>query len=177
MEIIYQLLSFAVSLFSFVLILRMWFQFCNVNYNLPATQTLIKLTAPMVNFFKFLPVVKGINLAVFACAFLILFLEKTLIFHLPIQYAVLISFLSIVKKLGFIIFYVTFIRALMSWVTQGQSALDYLVVQITEPLLGFIRRILPNTGMIDFSVMALGLILIFLNKLMYQIFTIFWLWA
>ena len=62
----------------------------------------------------------------------------------------------------------------MSWVTQGNHPLDYMVAQITEPVLGIIRRILPRTGMLDFSVMVLGFVLILLNNVFYKIFSVLW---
>ncbi|MGD0114677.1 MAG: YggT family protein [Dehalococcoidia bacterium] len=48
-----------------------------------------------------------------------------------------------------------FIRAIMSWVTNDPrnpliSALD----QITEPILGPLRRIMPRMGMFDFTPMV-----------------------
>ena len=49
-----------------------------------------------------------------------------------------------------------------------------MVAQITEPVLGIIRRILPRTGMLDFSVMVLGFALILLNNVFYNIFGVLW---
>jgi YggT family protein len=62
----------------------------------------------------------------------------------------------------------------MSWVTQGNHPLDYTVAQITEPVLGFIRKLLPKTGMLDFSVMVLGFGLILINSAMYRVFGQLW---
>ncbi|VEI48649.1 integral membrane protein [Actinobacillus equuli] len=62
----------------------------------------------------------------------------------------------------------------MSWVTRGDHPLDYMVAQITEPVLGFIRKLLPRTGMLDFSVMVLGFGLILLNNLFYRVFGVLW---
>lgn len=62
----------------------------------------------------------------------------------------------------------------MSWVTQGNHPLDYTIAQITEPVLGLIRKLLPRTGMLDFSVMVLGFGLLLLNNLFYQIFGALW---
>ncbi len=55
------------------------------------------------------------------------------------------------------------IRALMSWISQGRSPVDYLLLQLTEPLMAPIRRILPAMGGIDFSAMVVILILYLLN--------------
>ncbi len=43
-------------------------------------------------------------------------------------------------------------RVLVSWVDPtGRSQLSALLIQITEPILAPVRRVLPPTGMIDFS--------------------------
>ena len=129
-----QILTIITGFISFILVLRSWFQFCRVPVHLPISQTLLRMTAPVVDpLTRIIPTVKGINFA-----------------------AILL------------------IRALMSWVTQGNHPLDYVVAQITEPVLGLIRRILPRTGMLDFSVMVLGFILIFVNQLFYSLFGAVW---
>ena len=51
-------------------------------------------------------------------------------------------------------------RVLISWVDQGgRSQLANFLFQTTEPILAPIRRILPNTGMIDLSPMIVILLL------------------
>lgn len=45
-----------------------------------------------------------------------------------------------------------FVRIIMSWFdASGQSAVSRITREITEPILGPIRKILPNIGMIDLS--------------------------
>jgi YggT family protein len=51
-------------------------------------------------------------------------------------------------------------RVLISWVdASGRSQLASFLFQTTEPILAPIRRILPNTGMIDLSPMIVILLL------------------
>jgi YggT family protein len=46
------------------------------------------------------------------------------------------------------------VRSLLSWFPNGRSnQLAQLLDRVTEPLLDPVRRILPRTGMIDFSAM------------------------
>ncbi len=66
------------------------------------------------------------------------------------------------------------IRALMSWISQGRSPVDYLLLQLTEPLMAPIRRILPAMGGIDFSAMVVILILYLLNFLGMDLFGAMW---
>lgn len=174
MEFLAPFLSLIVGFFSFVLVLRTWLQFCRVDPRLPISQTLLKITEPLVSpVGKFIPTVKNICFpALFiAAAFVTL---QFVILDVNLPSAVLIGLLSLVKTFGQILFFTTLIRALMSWVTQGNHPLDYTIAQITEPVLGFIRKLLPRTGMLDFSVMVLGFGLLMLNSFFYQIFGRLW---
>jgi len=63
------------------------------------------------------------------------------------------------------------IRALLSWFSIGgaQPAFRFLI-EITEPILAPIRRVLPGGGMLDFSpLIALVLIQVISNILVSQI--------
>ena len=54
-------------------------------------------------------------------------------------------------------------RVILSWVDpRGSNSLSLLVIQLTEPMLAPIRRLLPSTGMLDFSptILLLGLLLL-----------------
>lgn len=175
MEIIAQLLAIVTGFISFVMILRAWFQFCRVDINLPISQSLLRMTSFAVDpVSKFVPTVKGINFAAILITFLVLVVEKVVIYQTSLPIAVLAAILGIVKIFGQLLFFISLIRALMSWVTQGNHPLDYTVAQITEPVLGFIRKLLPRTGMLDFSIMVLGFALILLNRVFYSVFGILW---
>ena len=54
-------------------------------------------------------------------------------------------------------------RAILSWVSQGRNPIDYVLLQLTEPLLAPIRRIIPPLGGLDLSVLVLFLVLQALN--------------
>ena len=54
-------------------------------------------------------------------------------------------------------------RVLMSWVDpQGRNQISAFLIQATEPLLGPVRRLLPQSGMIDFSPLIVLIVLSFL---------------
>jgi YggT family protein len=51
-------------------------------------------------------------------------------------------------------------RVLLSWVDpSGSNGLSRLLYQATEPLLAPVRRLLPRTGMFDFSALLVLIIL------------------
>lgn len=174
MDILISILTLVVGFFSFILVLRTWLEFCRVDPYMPISQTLMRLTNPVLTpVSRVIPTVKGINFAALLLVLAMVSLQFILL-GVSVPTAMLIGLLSILKIFGQILFFTTLIRALMSWVTQGNHPLDYVVAQITEPVLGFIRRILPRTGMLDFSVMVLGFGLLLLNSLMYRIFGQLW---
>ena len=47
-------------------------------------------------------------------------------------------------------------------------------INLREPLLKPIKRILPTVGAIDFSPMVIAIILLFLNNLFYDYFQVLW---
>ncbi len=56
-------------------------------------------------------------------------------------------------------------RSLLSWFPQGQNnQFARLLFDVTEPLLAPVRRLLPRTGIIDFSAMiVIVLLLVMIN--------------
>jgi YggT family protein len=70
-------------------------------------------------------------------------------------------FLGLFVKLFLLaLFVLVFARVLASWVDpQARKQATMFIVQATEPILGPVRRVLPRTGMIDFSptIVLLGL--------------------
>ena len=57
-------------------------------------------------------------------------------------------------------------RMLMSWVDpMGRTQLGSFLIQATEPMIAPVRRVLPQTGMFDFSSLVVLLILSFLFRL------------
>ncbi len=71
--------------------------------------------------------------------------------------------LIVLKTIGLLIFWVLLVMAIMSWVSQGRSPVEYVLIQLADPLLRPIRRILPGMGGIDFSPMILVLLLYVIN--------------
>lgn len=71
--------------------------------------------------------------------------------------------LILLKTIGLLIFWVLLVMAIMSWVSQGRSPIEYVLIQLADPLLRPIRRLLPAMGGIDFSPMILVLLLYVIN--------------
>jgi YggT family protein len=60
-------------------------------------------------------------------------------------------------------------RALLSWFDPGmRSSVGKILVDITEPLLGPIRRMIPSAGGLDFSPIIAIIFLQFLERIVLQ---------
>lgn len=171
-----------INVYCIVLVLRTWFQYSRVDFYNPFSQTLVKLTQPLVTpLQKILPTIKGLNTATLVLCLIFGTLKYPLISLLganpivasPESY-LFIGLLHTLRTIGETVLYVLFFQAILSWFNRGQNPLQYLLYQLTEPLLAPIRKILPNTGMIDFSPMLLAFILFYANRVMYDITPILW---
>jgi len=69
----------------------------------------------------------------------------------------------------YVVVFSIFVRALLSWVSNGtRNSLARLVESLTEPLLAPARRLLPATGGLDLSPMIVFIVLMLALKLVIQ---------
>ena len=166
------LISTAISVYSFILILRVWFQVAKVDFYNPLSQALVKATQPVVSpLSKFAPTIKGINTAALLACFILGVVKFPLLNFF--EYAV-IGVLSVLHSIGEAVFYVLLVGAILSWFNRGTGQAQYILYQLSEPVLRPIRKMLPNTGMIDFSPMVVVFVLYLLNRVLYDIFNGLW---
>ena len=75
--------------------------------------------------------------------------------------------------LSTVIYFGILARVLMSWITVGPGRpfvpLLRLIYAITEPILGPIRRVLPKTGMFDFSPIVALLLLDLIRRMIEKV--------
>ena len=72
---------------------------------------------------------------------------------------------NFVELLLLALFVLVFARVLVSWVDpMGRNQASLFIIQTTEPILAPVRRMLPQTGMIDFSATIVLLILFALMR-------------
>lgn len=161
-----------IDLYVMVLLLRIWMQWVHSDFYNPFSQFVVKITQPIVGpLRRIIPSLGLIDSASLLLAFLLMTIKYPLLVLIQSGsmsvslYNLLFGVISLVKAAGYLIFWVMIIRALMSWVSQGRSPMDYLLHQLTEPLMAPIRRILPAMGGIDFSAMVVILILYLINYL------------
>ena len=64
--------------------------------------------------------------------------------------------MTLFKETFNIVFWVLIIRAILSWVSQGNyNPIEAVLHQLTEPMLAPIRRIIPPMGGLDLSILIL----------------------
>ena len=161
-----------IQLYIFILLLRVWMQWVRADYYNPFSVFVVKATKPVITpLRRVIPSIGPIDTATVTIAFILSLVA--IVFGLWITHTLaLLSFsvipISIILLLtyaGKLIFWMILIRAIMSWISQGRNPVDYLLYQLTEPLMAPIRRIIPAMGGLDFSAMIVMFILIALNYL------------
>lgn len=159
------ILSFLILIFT----LRVLLSMCSASGHNPITQSIIKISRPIRFLFIFIPNIGRFELSsfliIFLCHFLNIFIQSSLlgsdIFYEKI---IIFSFKSSIFSLLNVLTIIFIVLAISSWFMQSRKinlnpALD-IVYQISNPILYFIKRIIPTTvGVIDFSVI-IALVLI-----------------
>jgi YggT family protein len=170
------LIEIAFDLFLMVVLLRFWLQLAKADFYNPLSQFIVKATSPLVNpLRKVIPGFAGIDVASLVLGFLIAFAKVSVVMLMiygtwePIS--VLIgSGITLVKEAVKLVFWVLIIRAILSWVSQGNNPMEAVFHQLTEPMLRPIRKIIPPIGGLDLSVLVLIIGIQFIQILFMDLF-------
>lgn len=171
-----QTLNFIVTTFlhvyATILLLRVWMQWVRADFYNPFAQFVVKATQPVVRpLRRILPSVGPIDTASVVVAYLAVLLKTLfpwLLMGMQGQLGALMllqALFNLIYLAGMTVFWVILGRALLSWFSQGRNPVDYVLMQLTEPLMAPFRRIIPPMGGIDFSAMIVIFILYALNYL------------
>lgn len=184
MSFITFIVSNAILIYVYALLMRVWMQWVRCDYYNPFAQAIVRITQPVVKpLRRIVPSLGPIDMATLLVALilttiklplLLLIGSSTPVSSFSIGFYFLMGFAGLLKAIGNLIFWVLIIRAIMSWISQGRGTIDYLLYQLTDPLMAPIRRIIPPFGGIDFSIMALLFALTGLNYLGYDIMGGLW---
>ena len=172
MEAVNYLLRFFFDALTIVLIMRVWLQLVQADFYNPISQFIVKVTNPMVvPLRRVIPGFGGIDVATVILAFLVSTLEFIVIPMInggpfdPLV-ASLYGFLSLAKQVGFLLFIIMLVMAIMSWVVQGYNPTMMIFQQLTEPFLRPIRKVVPAIGGLDLSILVAFLLLNVINILL-----------
>lgn len=171
------LVSLPFKLYLMIVLLRFWLQLARADFYNPFSQFIVKATHPLIGpMRRVIPSIGRFDSATILLAWLVA-IAKIVVLSLISGFAlnnfIAIGFtglLILVKEGLELVMYVLILRAIMSWVSQGRNPMEWVLSQLTEPMLAPIRRRLPDLGGLDLSVMVVLLIVIFLQKLMGDLF-------
>lgn len=174
------LISTLFNLYLMVVILRLWLQMVRADYYNPFSQFVIKATHPLVGpMRRVIPSFGRFDTATFVLA-LIVATAKIAVMSLvfggglgnPIA-IIIVALADVVKETLSLMFWILILRAILSWVSQGQSPIEYVMYQLTEPMLAPIRRVIPPMGGLDLSVLIAIIALQFLQLLLQDTFGLY----
>ncbi|MCY9802978.1 YggT family protein [Vibrio scophthalmi] len=176
------LISTVFDLYIMVVLLRLWLQATRADFYNPFSQFIVKATQPVIGpLRRVIPSVGSIDLSTVLFAYVLCVMKFVAVILVASNGSVAFSAdflflgaLSLVKAAGGLLFWVLLLRAILSWVSQGRSPVEYVFHQLTEPMLAPIRRILPEMGGFDLSVLVLFIVLQFANFLMGDIIGPIW---
>jgi YggT family protein len=170
-----------IELYVMVLLIRIWMQWARCDFYNPFAQFIVKITQPIVGpLRRIIPSIGPIDTSSLLVAFILTTLKYPLLLLIQVgalsldPMNLLVGLLSLLKSAGSLVFWVIIVRSLMSWISQGRSPIEFVLMQLTEPMMAPIRRILPAMGGIDFSAMVVILILYMLNYLGMDLFPGLW---
>ena len=162
------------DLYLMVVILRIWLQLAKADFYNPLSQFVVKATHPLVApMRRVLPAMGSLDTASLVLAILVV-VAKLVAMSLvagatmdPVVIGVL-SLVTVLKKAGFMLFWMLIIRAILSWFNNGYNPIVMVIEQLTEPVMAPVRRIIPPLGGLDLSVMLVLIGMNFLNLLLAQ---------
>lgn len=168
MEAVIYLLRFAFDAFLMILIMRFWLQWVKADFYNPLSQFIVKVSNPLViPLRKVTPGLGGLDIATLVVAYIIATLKFFILASLAGEslgpLAFYIGLLVLLKQAGFLLFVIMVMMAIMSWVVQGYNPTLMIFNQLTEPFLNPIRRIMPNLGGLDLSMILVFLAMNVIN--------------
>lgn len=154
------LVNTLINIYLFLMMLRFLLQASRADYYNPLSQSVVKLTQPVVRLFQgFLgPVMGRFDLATLAAAFVLKAVAIVVILQVagfgmpPLAGVAIGAVAAIANAILKIYFFALIVMIILSWVAPNASHPGaLLVMQLVEPIMAPLRRVIPPIGMIDLS--------------------------
>lgn len=154
------LINLLINLYLFMLMLRFLLQASRADYYNPLSQSVVKITQPAVGLFQgFLRPINGrYDLATLAAGFVLKVGSIAIIFALfangmpSLAHLAIAGVAALANAILKIYFFALIVMIILSWVAPNASHPGaLLVMQLVEPVMAPVRRIIPPLGMIDLS--------------------------
>lgn len=172
MQALHFLIETVFNLYLMVVILRLWLQLVRADFYNPFSQFIVKATNPLVlPLRRVIPSIGSLDTATLILAYVVALLKLLVVQWFLYGQVVMPASLFgavivVIKETLTLLFWILVIRALLSWFSQGRSPVEYVMHQLTEPLLRPVRRVIPPIGGLDLSVLVVLVGLQFLNILL-----------
>ncbi|CAM0557030.1 hypothetical protein EHLJMEHL_02115 [Vreelandella titanicae] len=154
------LVNTLINIYLFLLMLRFLLQASRADYYNPLSQSVVKITQPVVGLFQgFLgPVAGRFDLATLAAGFVLKVVSIIAIFMVigvgmpPIAGLLIAGAAALANAILKIYFFALIVMIILSWVAPNASHPGaLLVMQLVEPIMAPVRKVIPPLGMIDLS--------------------------
>ncbi|WP_413615440.1 YggT family protein [Halomonas cupida] len=154
------LVNTLVNIYLFLMMLRFLLQASRADYYNPLSQSVVKITQPVVRPFQSVlgPVMGRFDLATLAAGFVLKVVVMVALLQLAgvsmprIDSLALAAFAFLASTILDIYFYALLIMIILSWVAPRASHPGaLLVMQLVEPIMAPVRRVIPPLGMLDLS--------------------------
>lgn len=154
------LVNTLINIYLFLLMLRFLLQASRADYYNPLSQSVVKITQPVVGLFQsFLgPVAGRFDLATLAAGFVLKVVSIIALFMVigvgmpPIAGLMIAGVAALANAILKIYFFAMIVMIILSWVAPNASHPGaLLVMQLVEPIMAPVRKVIPPLGMIDLS--------------------------
>jgi len=171
-----------VGIYLLAVILRFLLQIARADFYNPISQSVVKITDPGVRIFRsFIPGYKGIDFSSLILALVIQGIGITGLvilngFNIPsIGFIVTWAFVGVLHFIIMVYYYAIIGSIIMSFVMMFSGNMNphpilRLIWQLTEPVMGPIRKIVPPMGGLDFSPIFIFIGIGLIRNIIYQSF-------
>lgn len=161
---------------STLLLIRFLLQISRADFYNPLSQAIVRLTNPICKPLRtLLPKLGSVDLASLLLALLVQLAAGALLFglfapeSLGVVNLLVMSIANLLRLITQFYFFALMLVFVLSWVAPGSRHPGaVLIYQLTEPLLGPVRRIIPPVAGLDFSVMVVLMIIYILQNIVFR---------
>jgi YggT family protein len=165
------------SIYISLVMIRFLLAIVRADFYNPVSQTIVRFTnPPLVLLRRVIPPIGRVDTSAIVLMLLLQFIELWLRFLImgqaaPIGIIVVFTFFELIKLSIWVFIIALIAQAVLSWINPGayhfQNPMSAILHDLTGPVLKPIKKMLPSTGMIDFSpmlaIIALYVVLIIVN--------------
>lgn len=167
------LIQVVFGLYATLVVMRFLLQLTRADFYNPVSQFIVKATKPLLNpLRRLIPGVGGIDTSSLVLAWAVLTLQQLAVLAIggvgfQALAAALLAIPELVTLIINIFLFAILIQVIMSWINPGNyNPVLGLIHSLTEPLLGPVRRRMPDLGGLDLSPMVVMIGLVILKMLL-----------